>query len=517
MIPYTRGVAEMKPRLLIFIVAYNAERTIAHVLGRIPRELGEEYSVEILVIDDSSSDTTFESGEEIRRSESLPFKLHVLYNPVNQGYGGNQKIGFHFAIERDFDYVALVHGDGQYAPECVPDLVRPLAAGEADAVFGSRMLDAGGAIRGGMPKYKYVGNRILTRAQNRLLGAHLSEFHSGYRVYSVDALRKLPFALNTNDFHFDTEIIIQLILAGQRIEELPIPTYYGDELCNVNGMKYAWNVTGATLRARIQQQLSLLYDRKFDVSPKPTNEHYVSRLDFESPHTFALEAVEPGSRVLDLGCAGGFLGAELRRRGCHVTGIDIFPLADGIEFDEFHLHDLNEWPPPVDLASFDYVLMLDVIEHLASPERFLERLAEQMRLNPQMRLLLSTGNIGFVLTRMLLLAGQFNYGKRGILDLTHTRLFTYAALRRVLDGAGFNLVSVRGAPAPFSLALGDTKSGRALARVNHALVRVRKQLFSYQFFVVAQPRPSLAYLLEQARTESAARAVVMSTPDPRSD
>jgi 2-polyprenyl-3-methyl-5-hydroxy-6-metoxy-1,4-benzoquinol methylase len=282
-------------------------------------------------------------------------------------------------------------------------------------------------------------------------------------------------------------------------------------------MKYAWNVTGATLRARIQQQLSLLYDRKFDVSPEPTNEHYVSRLDFESPHTFALDAVEPGSRVLDLGCAGGFLGAELRRRGCHVTGIDLFPLADGIELDEFHLHDLNEWPPPVDFARFDYVLMLDVIEHLASPERFLERLAEQMRLTPQMRLVLSTGNIGFVLTRLLLLAGQFNYGKRGILDLTHTRLFTYAALRRLLDGAGFDLVSARGAPAPFSLALGDTKSGRALARVNHALVGVRKQLFSYQFFVVAQPRPSLAYLLEQARTESAARAVVMSTPDRRSD
>ena len=513
MIAYTRGVAEMKPRLLILIVAFNAERTIGDVLGRIPRKLADEYSVEVLVIDDSSSDATFERGEQVRRSESLPFKLHVLYNPVNQGYGGNQKIGFHFAIERDFDYVALVHGDGQYAPECLPDLVRPLADDEADAVFGSRMLDPGGAIRGGMPRYKYVGNRILTRAQNRLLGARLSEFHSGYRVYSVDALRKIPFALNTNDFHFDTEIIIQLILAGLRIEERRIPTYYGDELCHVNGMKYAWNVTGATLRARIQQQLSLLYDRKFDVTPEPTNEHYVSRLDFESPHTFAVEAIEPGSRVLDLGCAGGFLAAELRRRGCHVTGLDLFPLADGIELDEFHIHDLNEWPLPVDAADFDYVVMLDVIEHLASPERFLERLAEQMRLNPQMKLVLSTGNIGFVLTRLLLLAGQFNYGKRGILDLTHTRLFTYAALRRVLDGAGFDLVSVRGAPAPFSLALGETRTGRALAIANHALVNVRKQLFSYQFFVVARPRPSLAYLLEQARTESEAKAVLMPTPD----
>jgi glycosyltransferase involved in cell wall biosynthesis len=519
MIAYTRGVVERrltKPRLLVFIVAYNAERTIADVLRRIPRELSNDYSVEVLVIDDSSNDKTFERGERVRGSQSLPFKLHVLYNPVNQGYGGNQKIGFHFAVERDFDFVALVHGDGQYAPECLPYLVGTLASGEADAVFGSRMLEKGGALKGGMPLYKFVGNKILTRAQNRLLRADLSEFHSGYRVYSVDALRKIPFDLNTNDFHFDTEIIIQLILAQQRIEELPIPTYYGDELCNVSGLKYAWNVTGATLRARIQQQFSLLYDRKFDVSPQPTNEHYVSRLDFESPHTFALDVIEPGSRVLDLGCAGGFLGAELRRRGCRVTGVDLFPLADDIELDAFHLHDLNEWPLPVEVGDFDYVLMLDVIEHLSSPERVLEQLAESMRLNPDMKLLLSTGNIGFILTRLLLLAGQFNYGKRGILDLTHTRLFTYAALRRILDGAGFNALAVRGAPAPFSLALGNTRSGRALARVNHGLIGLRKQLFSYQLFAVAQPRPSLAYLLEQAETESEARAVVMTTPDSRS-
>jgi glycosyltransferase involved in cell wall biosynthesis len=213
-----------RPRLLIFVVAYNAERTIDDVLARIPHRLAEDYHVEVLVIDDSSRDRTFERGEEIRKAETLPFKLHVLYNPVNQGYGGNQKIGFHFAIERDFDFVALLHGDGQYAPECLPDLAEPLASGEADAVFGSRMLASRGARDGGMPLYKFVGNKVLTAIQNGLMRVRLSEFHSGYRVYSVDALRRIPFRLNTDDFHFDTEIIIQLVLAGQRIKELPIPT-----------------------------------------------------------------------------------------------------------------------------------------------------------------------------------------------------------------------------------------------------------------------------------------------------
>ena len=152
----------VKPRLLIFIVAYNAEKTIEDVLRRIPASLGEEYHVEILIIDDSSQDQTFEQGNAVRELAELPFALHVLFNPVNQGYGENQKIGFHYAIEEGFDFVALVHGDGQYAPECLPELLQPLRDQEADAVFGSRMMTRGAARSGGMPLYKFVGNKILT-------------------------------------------------------------------------------------------------------------------------------------------------------------------------------------------------------------------------------------------------------------------------------------------------------------------------------------------------------------------
>ena len=231
-----------KPKLLVLIVAYNAEETIQNVLLRIPQSLLEDFLVEVLVLDDASSDRTFEQAQEILNTSKLPFKVHVLINPSNQMYGGNQKIGYHFAIVNDFDFVALLHGDGQYAPESLPELTRPLLSNLADAVFGSRMLVPGDARRGGMPLYKFVGNRILTWFQNRLLGANLSEFHSGYRVYSVKALELIPFDRNTNDFHFDTEIIIQFLFRKLRIVELPIPTYYGEEICRVNGLKYAWNV-----------------------------------------------------------------------------------------------------------------------------------------------------------------------------------------------------------------------------------------------------------------------------------
>src|SRR6185437_432194 len=218
-------------RILIFVVAYNAERTIEKVVSRIPASLSQ-YDTEILVIDDCSRDQTFARAHATQKSGGCPLPLTVLYNPVPQGYGGNQKIGFHYAIENGFDAVALIHGDGQYAPECLPDLLEPLLAGEADAVLGSRMMTPFGALKEGMPVYKFLGNRVLTGVQNRLLHASLSEFHSGYRVYSVPVLAALPFERNTNDYHFDTEILIQLLRAGARVKESPIPTYYGDEISN---------------------------------------------------------------------------------------------------------------------------------------------------------------------------------------------------------------------------------------------------------------------------------------------
>ena len=293
-------------KLLVFIVAYNAEKTIEKVLRRIPASLLEEHDTEVLIIDDASHDCTWETANDFRESADFPFKLTVLINPVNQGYGGNQKLGFLYAIQNGFDAVALVHGDGQYAPEALPMLVRPIAEGEADAVFGSRMMTLFGSLKGGMPLYKYIGNRILTGFQNMVLRQRLSEYHSGYRIYSTAALAKIPFQLNANVFHFDTEIIIQLVFAGLRIKELSIPTCYGGEICYVNGLNYAWDVVVATIVARLQS-LCLLYRARFDVVNGEPCAHYESKLDFDSPHSRAVNLVKNGSTVVDIGCASGYL------------------------------------------------------------------------------------------------------------------------------------------------------------------------------------------------------------------
>ena len=172
-----------KPRVLIFVVAYHAQSTIENVVRRVPAALLDSYDVEVLIIDDSSADETFRRSHELTKQSDIPFKIRVLFNPVNQGYGGNQKLGYHYAIQNGFDFVALLHGDGQYAPECLPALLAPFdKEDDVAAVFGSRMMTPGGARRGGMPLYKYFGNKILSWTENRLLRTQLTEFHSGYRI-----------------------------------------------------------------------------------------------------------------------------------------------------------------------------------------------------------------------------------------------------------------------------------------------------------------------------------------------
>lgn len=505
-----------KPRVLVFIVAYNAEKTIAKVIFRIPPGLRDIYEVDVLIIDDSSRDSTFARSHTVSKDDQLPFRLTVLFNPENQGYGGNQKIGYRYAIENGYDYVALIHGDGQYAPECLPDLLEPLRSGRAAAVFGSRMLTPSGALRGGMPLYKFAGNKILTWIENKLLRSALSEFHSGYRLYSTRALASIPFDRNSNDFHFDTEIIIQLLVARLPIEELPIPTYYGDEICYVNGMKYAVNVITAALKARLQHA-GLFYDRKFDCAP-PDDSPYEPKLTYVSPHSLAFERVSAGSRVLDIGCASAYMAAALAgRKQCIVDGIDSFvPGSANLttaapHLNAFYLHDLNAGLPALDFEKYRYVLMLDVIEHLAKPELFFDRLRQALSTNPDAEVFISTANVGYLIPRLMLLIGQFNYGRRGVLDLTHTRLFTFKSFERTIAQSGFDILERVGVPGPMPLALGDNFISRFLLELNRLLIHISRGFFSYQIFLRIKPQPTLEWLLKTAQEHSKQRVEALET------
>lgn len=485
-------------RVLIFIVAYNAEKTLTSVLDRIPKCL-HVPGVEVLVIDDFSKDKTFAEGVHYETT-AQGFRITMLRTPENQGYGGNQKLGYRYAIDHGFDIVALVHGDGQYAPEKLPMLLEPLARNEADAVFGSRMMEKGAARHGGMPFYKWIGNQILTKFQNTLLGTSLSEFHSGYRLYSTKALRQIPFERNSNDFHFDTEIIIQLVLKGLCIKELAIPTFYGDEICYVNGMKYAWDVFRTMLRYKFHG-MNLLYDRKYDVTDV---EHtYDLKLDYLSSHTMAIDSVKPGAEVLDIGCGQGYVALEMAKRAAHVTGIDQYLPGDSSASNvEFHQWNLDSQELPVDVSAYDQIFMLDVIEHLKDPEIFMENLRHATaRRRPE--IILTTANIGFFITRVMLMCGWFNYGRVGILDRTHTRMLTVNSLRELLQQTGYKVLEIKGIPGPYPKAVGLNFLSRFLLAVNLLLIRVSIRLFSYQIYFRAIAMPTVEHLLAETIDSSA--------------
>jgi 2-polyprenyl-3-methyl-5-hydroxy-6-metoxy-1,4-benzoquinol methylase len=334
------------------------------------------------------------------------------------------------------------------------------------------------------------------------LGARLSEYHSGYRLFTVKALATLPFRLNTNDYHFDTEILIQLLNGGFRITELPIPTYYGDEIRYVGGVGYAKEVLHATLR-NTAHRMGLLYQRRFDVGVDD-NRHYDLKLGYASTHSWALDAVPPATAVIDIGAGPGGMATELRKKDCDVAVVDQFSPGLPVDGVKVFRQDLDE-PLTFDVGPYRYLLLLDVIEHLRSPEDFLERLRSQFTHEPK-TMILTTANVAFIVQRLMLLAGQFNYGKQGILDRTHRRLLTFRGTRYLLRDHGFRIKSMRGVPAPFPKVLGDGKLGRFAVKANLALIKVSKTLFSYQIYVEAETTPDAHFVLRHTQEKSAERA-----------
>ena len=474
-------------RIGILIVTYNAVTTLTTVLKRITPNVWANVE-EIAVFDDASQDSTYELAMGIKALRQLP-KLAVLKHERNLGYGGNQKAGYRYFMEKGFDIVVLLHGDGQYAPEILAQIYQPLVAGQADAVFGSRMMKTyGGPLKGGMPLYKYAGNRILSVFENAALGLNLTEFHSGYRAYSLAALRRIDFSRMTDDFHFDTEIIIKLHHQGFRISEVPIPTYYGTEICYVNGIKYARDVFRAVRRYRRTCRSVARYPEFAEYFV-----HYPIKQSRYSSHDCVLRMAGSNQTVLDLGCGGGSFAAELAKGGNRVTGVDLPPQpAHPDAFEQYFSADLDQGLAPLTAAlggkRFDRVLLMDVLEHLPSDRRVLQEC--RALLEPGGQLIVSLPNIANITTRLALLFGQFNYTERGLLDRTHVRFFTRKTARRFLEQNGYAILEERMTVMPVELTLGLKPTGLAMKMISPvlaALTRVLPGLFGYQILLAARP------------------------------
>ena len=232
--------------------AYKA----AHTIERSYREIPVDSYDKVLVVDDASPDSTV----EISRRLGLDTKRH----PVNKGYGANQKTLYDWALSEGADIIVLLHPDYQYSPQRVPALIEPIAAGRADFTFGSRFAANANPMSGGMPFYRYVGNRFTTSIENLVLGTSFSELHSGMKAYSRRFLELIAYDEFSDDFVFDSQMVIRSVLLNFRIEEVPIPTRYTEESSSVNipsSIRYILNTLGALYyslrdRKRLEQEFA---------------------------------------------------------------------------------------------------------------------------------------------------------------------------------------------------------------------------------------------------------------------
>ena len=234
----------LNQKVVVVLPAYNAEATLEQTYREIPFDLVDE----VVLVDDASRDDT------VRKGRALGIR-HIVPHVKNRGYGGNQKSCYTKALELGADIVIMLHPDYQYTPQLLPAMVSLLGSGLYPVVFGSRIL-GGGALRGGMPMYKYIANRLLTAGQNLLLGQKLSEYHTGYRAYTAQVLRAVDFERNSDNFVFDNEIIAQIFHKGFEIAEITCPTKYFAEASSINlrsSIRYGFGVLRVSFLYRLHQ------------------------------------------------------------------------------------------------------------------------------------------------------------------------------------------------------------------------------------------------------------------------
>jgi len=242
-------------KVIVILPAYNAAKTLERTLSEIPMQIVDD----LVLVDDASSDGTAELARQLGIQ-------HVIEHDRNRGYGANQKSCYDKALELEGDLIIMLHPDYQYTPRLIESMAYMAAHGIYHSVIASRIL-GNGALEGGMPLYKYVFNRVLTLIQNLLMGSKLSEYHSGYRLFTAEVLRKIPYHRNSDDFVFDNEMLAQIIFHGFRLGEISCPTHYFDDASSINLMRsiqYGLGVLRVAFQFRLQR-MGLIHSSIFQI------------------------------------------------------------------------------------------------------------------------------------------------------------------------------------------------------------------------------------------------------------
>ena len=468
-------------RTLVAVTMSVDEPFGAETLRQLPPAFWNALQIEVVVVDDDSPAAAAQAvrhwAEQARRDR---FKL--LRSDASLGYGGRRKLACRLALDGGFDHILIVPASGVHHPEAISQLHAQILRGEAD------LLVAPSAALGFLA-------RLLDRFQRRITRIPAAGQAGGLRAVSAALLKRIPFEVADNGRIFDTQMLLQAVYAGAAVAlAAPAPP-------SPNKPARSARDAFASLLAAVQfkfHQMGMVCALTYR-HLEPFRYRDKAAMLYSS-HAMALDLVRARRprTLLDIGCGPGHIASRCRDLGAVVTGVDAFLPHPGT-MDHFHRTDLESEPLPVNPFDFDMVLLMDVIEHFEDPERFLLDLRGKSHRpgHPPPVIVISTPNIAFFSIRLNLLMGRFNYAERGILDVSHKRLFTRSSLLSAIRVCGYTVESIKPVPAPFEAVI-PNRLGTLLARVAAALAWLMPGLFAFQFLVVCRPLPSVASLLAQA-------------------
>jgi len=474
-------LGEAAPRIALFVFDCADRASLERTVERIPEPVAA-WLDETVIIQDRSAAEERPVSRDWLAARGHPIRVHRL--PRDAGFGGARKAAFEHALARGVDHVVFMRGDGLHPPEALPALLRPVFEDPDQMVFAYRLFE----LPKGPGGWKLVPNRIAhelsTGFQNRLLGLRLSDYHSGYRVYAMRRIERIPYQLNDDDHAFDMQLVIQCRALGTPVTEVAVGPLWREYGTNRAGLLEVIRACRCAFDYRLHQ-LHVLRLGNYFVDEEV---RYTFKQSETGSHMQIVNAVADGSRVLDLGCSQGLLARPLREKQVRVTGVDITPPGDFADHLEAYFQ--RDLDAPFELPfgrDFDYVIISDVIEHLRHRTQLLRR--ARTFLKEGGRLIISTPNVALWFYRLSLFVGRFEYGPRGVLDETHVHLFTRATFRREVERAGFYVLRERVTALPFEIVFestGRSRLVRSASRWYHALARSWPTMFAYQHILEAE-------------------------------
>jgi 2-polyprenyl-3-methyl-5-hydroxy-6-metoxy-1,4-benzoquinol methylase len=465
----------------VFLFDCDDADLLRQLVERVPRSSLERIE-EIVIVVDGSQEAPSPDPRAI--STAPPPLVRVHRTPGRSGYGAARKVAFEYALRSDFDQIVVMRGDGQHPPERLEDLMDAASEHPRSLIIASRLSDPRRARRDGMSLPRIITLWLARGLQNAVLGLRVQDYQSSFRLYPGSALRRIPWQLNSDARSFDDELLIQLRALGAQTVEVPAHPVWLEYGRSSGLLERVFRSLQAAFGYRFHQ-LHLTRRHLYMVDQ---DTHYTLKSSPTSSHSQIVEAIAPGSRVLDLGCSQGLLARPLAEKNVRVTGVDSRPpeqLAD--ELETYYQRDLERELELPEGRDFEYVVIADVIEHLRNRRQLLR--SARRFLKEDGRLIISTPNIAIWFYRLSLLVGRFEYGPRGVLDETHVHLYTRQTFQREVERAGFRVIRRRVTSLPFEVvfqATGKSRIVRWMATAYYGLARAWPSMFAYQHILEAQ-------------------------------